>query len=366
MSNDACLPACTHGNDGTPLEYATVIEFLRLEFPLNYCDGWKNLFSIPENLARLLSQEDDVDGGGSQPRHPLENVLLKRSLAQTPSYPSHVISSRIKNEDLSEEDVRLYQAKEGELGNYVALSYAWGGPQKVTTTHSSIAQHLAAISVKSLGKTIRDAITFVRALGIKYAWVDALCIIQDGDKIDEINNMGSIYPDAWLVIAAEASRGVEHGFLQEWPVRRSPAFDKDLPNGRTGTIVIGAGGLDPLELDGLKEDAAMICSTQTLVSDKTPFGAVLHITITVLARTIFPSAVKERFDWSSTYLYMDYSGDVLAECNIEPSLYMLLGAKESGKSPETIGLALRACKEDSQQCLQGNPCGFRTSSESVS
>lgn len=67
--------------------------------------------------------------------------------------------------------------------------------------------------------------------------------------------------------------------------------------------------------------------------------------------------MKKWFNWSDTYLYMDYSEDVLAECGVEPSLYMLLGATifhdRCDKSPETIGLVLRACKEDSQRCLLG-------------
>ncbi|KAK2035419.1 hypothetical protein LX32DRAFT_700168 [Colletotrichum zoysiae] len=137
-------------------------------------------------------------------------------------------------------------------------------------------------------------------------------------------------------------------------------------------------------LDGLREDAAMITSTQTLVSDRAPFGAVLHATITIQAQILLPSAVNKICSWSDTYFYMDHSKEVLAECGIEPSLYMLLGAmrpdgqsnestqtsqsdestetsqsaestekRHSDESPKTIGLVLRACKESSQQCLLG-------------
>ncbi|KAK2773887.1 heterokaryon incompatibility protein [Colletotrichum kahawae] len=267
MYNYTGLPASTRKSADTTGDDTAVIEFFRLVYPLNYCDGWKNLFSLTENLTQLLSEEGCVLSSTcsydpkfeSQPQ-PCCNEAEK-FLAQTAeldirgwALKTHTAVSRcreagqscaprpralpkrliqVQNEDLAEEDVRLYQTKEGELGNYVALSYVWGGPQKITTTHSNLAQHLAAISVKSLGKSIRDAITFVRALGIKYVWVDALCIVQDGDKIDEINNMGQIYRDAWLVIAAEASHKVEQGFLQEWPVRRSPTFNINLPNGRS-------------------------------------------------------------------------------------------------------------------------------------
>lgn len=110
-------------------------------------------------------------------------------------------------------------------------------------------------------------------------------------------------------------------------------------------------------MNGLREDAVMISSTQTLASDKAPFRAVLHATITIQAQFITPSAMKDKFNWSDTYLYMDYSGHVMDKCGIEPSLYMLLGATEfrdqPDRSPDTIGLVLRACKEDSRRFLFG-------------
>lgn len=130
MSSYVGLPACTHKNADFPSGGATVIELLRLVYPLNYCDGWKNLFSSTENLTQLLSEEgcvlnskcsydpkfesqpqpccrlciffgirdpgsrlkfeyeriqptstDVADGRSSQSRHPLENVLLKRIIA---------------------------------------------------------------------------------------------------------------------------------------------------------------------------------------------------------------------------------------------------------------------------------------------
>lgn len=71
--------------------------------------------------------------------------------------------------------------------------------------------------------------------------------------------MGQIYRDAWLVIAAEASHGVGQGFLQERPVRRSPTFDINLPNGRRGTVMIGAGGLDAMEMQGRPEPLRSRC-----------------------------------------------------------------------------------------------------------
>jgi hypothetical protein len=78
-----------------------------------------------------------------------------------------------------------------------------------------------------LPRTIRDAILLTRALGFQYLWIDALCIIQDSplDKAADINEMGSIYKNASMAIAAARSKAVDMGFLN--PV--SPGYSCLLP-----------------------------------------------------------------------------------------------------------------------------------------
>jgi len=56
----------------------------------------------------------------------------------------------------------------------------------------------------------------VRAIGIRFLWVDALCIIQDGerDKNSEISRMMGVYENASLVLAATSSSGSRESFLR--------------------------------------------------------------------------------------------------------------------------------------------------------
>ena len=56
---------------------------------------------------------------------------------------------------------------------------------------------------ESLPQTVKDAVETTRNLGIRYLWVDALCIIQDSpeDKLKEIAGMGAIYKNATVTIA---------------------------------------------------------------------------------------------------------------------------------------------------------------------
>ncbi|KAK8043930.1 hypothetical protein PG994_012768 [Apiospora phragmitis] len=105
-------------------------------------------------------------------------------------------------------DLILLESK-GLRGQYCALSYCWGPPNTQTflTTKGSLQDRLDGIDFEHLPKTFQDAVQITRALGIRYLWVDGLCIIQ-GDEQDwqsEAGKMGTVYENASLVIAASAS-----------------------------------------------------------------------------------------------------------------------------------------------------------------
>lgn len=57
--------------------------------------------------------------------------------------------------------------------------------------------------------------TITLELGLRYTWIDSLCIVQDdpNDLSREIANMTNIFWDAFVMISATRSAGVNHGFL---------------------------------------------------------------------------------------------------------------------------------------------------------
>jgi hypothetical protein len=77
----------------------------------------------------------------------------------------------------------LLQLVTGKINSprYVALSYCWGQTRKkgTLTTASNIGARLSGFVIDDLSKTLQDAIRTVRALGIDYIWIDAVCIVQD-------------------------------------------------------------------------------------------------------------------------------------------------------------------------------------------
>ena len=140
---------------------------------------------------------------------------------------SSILPSRVIDVQTVEQDPFLHISQSNELGKYLALSYCWGGPQRVTLTLASQSSMEKGISFGSLPNTIRDAITVCRALNYQYLWVDALCIIQDSeeDKSKVINAMGAIFANAALTIMASNTPSVEEGFLSS----ARPSHTCDLP-----------------------------------------------------------------------------------------------------------------------------------------
>lgn len=75
-----------------------------------------------------------------------------------------------------------------------------------------------------LPQTILDAFTVTRGLGIRYLWVDALCIVQDSSKDweSEAVKMSSIYGGSMVSIAAELPTTCAEGFLTFAPEQDNP------------------------------------------------------------------------------------------------------------------------------------------------
>jgi hypothetical protein len=135
---------------------------------------------------------------------------------------------------------------------YAALSYCWGLEKLIPATQlkdnkceeymrfldrrqltirSLLKDRMTRISYQKLPMTIRDAIDVTRALGIRYLWVDSLCIIQKDDKDfeEEAPKMGSLYHHATVTIAADRGLDMDSGLFNdqdEYPLRcRGPALE---------------------------------------------------------------------------------------------------------------------------------------------
>jgi hypothetical protein len=78
---------------------------------------------------------------------------------------------------------------------------------------------LRSIPLSSMPLNFRDAVWFTRRMGIRYLWIDSLCIIQDSkdDWGVESERMGEVYAYSFVTIAATHARNSNEGFLSPRP-----------------------------------------------------------------------------------------------------------------------------------------------------
>lgn len=165
--------------------------------------------NIIENWIRECS------GNHKQCPNP-DNSWLPTRVLDVGKYPVHTTA-----------DLKLHTVH-GDLEHYTALSYCWGGPQEVALTKASIVDRHNLITLASLLQTIQDAIITTRLLGVRFLWVDALCIIQDSDddKNQELSTMDQVYKNSYVTISAASATTCHKGFLQ--PRKPPPAIHSDL------------------------------------------------------------------------------------------------------------------------------------------
>ncbi|KAI0381166.1 heterokaryon incompatibility protein-domain-containing protein [Hypomontagnella monticulosa] len=99
-------------------------------------------------------------------------------------------------------------------GAYAALSYCWGGPQLFALKMENKDKMMKGFKKSDLPLTIQHGITLTRKLGLRYIWIDSLCIIQndDGDKTKELPKMISTYRNAYITVTSGSSTCYD-GFL---------------------------------------------------------------------------------------------------------------------------------------------------------
>ncbi|KAK2769649.1 HET domain-containing protein [Colletotrichum kahawae] len=114
---------------------------------------------------------------------------------------------------------------------YIALSYCWGPSEKAArqlmTKTLTLQDRLRQIPFSTLPKTHQDALQICTLLGVRYIWIDSLCIVQD-DKSDwerEADQMGVVYARAYLTICAGQGNSSLDGFL----MRTCPSNSAKIP-----------------------------------------------------------------------------------------------------------------------------------------
>ncbi|KAK0752458.1 heterokaryon incompatibility protein-domain-containing protein [Schizothecium vesticola] len=101
--------------------------------------------------------------------------------------------------------------------HFSILSYSWGSGQTSKTTPGNLKQRLIGFPFTDLPLTIQDAMTVTQALGLRYLWVDAICIQQDSDRQlfqQQLDAVLGLYAQATVVISAACADHSDAGFLK--------------------------------------------------------------------------------------------------------------------------------------------------------
>ncbi|KAK0126295.1 hypothetical protein ONS95_007906 [Cadophora gregata] len=112
---------------------------------------------------------------------------------------------------------------------YVALSHCWGAGNILKTTSKTLRAMTQGIEISSLSNAFSDAVRITRALGLKYLWIDALCILQDriDDWVSESSQMHMIYSHSSLTICLASDGNSGYGGKQ--PLAEKQKVDESSP-----------------------------------------------------------------------------------------------------------------------------------------
>jgi len=172
--------------------------------------GTPSILPINEDLPNSTASEESHSWAVDQLRCCTTSHTACNAYASAP-LPTRVI-------DTGGNRVQLHISS-GEIERYICLSHCWKKFPMIKTLTSNIEAHKSEITWQQLPKTFQNAISFTRKLGIRYLWIDSLCIVQD-DTLDwhiESATMGSIYQSAFLTIMATKSEDGSGGLYANLP-----------------------------------------------------------------------------------------------------------------------------------------------------
>lgn len=116
--------------------------------------------------------------------------------------------------------LRVVVPDEGAAGRYAALSYCWGRSNHFVLTADTLEDLRNGFHLSQLPQTLQDAVRVTREIGLRYLWVDALCIFQgqDAKAINdwniEVAKMDNVYRNAFVTISAAAAQNASGGLFR--------------------------------------------------------------------------------------------------------------------------------------------------------
>ena len=157
----------------------------------------------------------------------MKDCLSNHPECQRFSEQSSFLPTRVLDLGHPEDDQppKLHISHPEDRASYAALSHRWGSTKPVITTLNNLSKRIYQIPYSEMSKTFQDAIAITKTLGIRYLWIDSLCIVQDSadDWASESVKMGTTYRNALVTIAAVQAEDSSMGcFVQRDGLKSRP------------------------------------------------------------------------------------------------------------------------------------------------
>ena len=102
---------------------------------------------------------------------------------------------------------------------YFTLSHCWDQLEMMTLTEENLNEMQLHVDISRITKTFREAMEMTVRLGVRYLWIDSLCIIQDStageDWKRESRLMGDVYQNALCNLGATKAKDGKDGLFSE-------------------------------------------------------------------------------------------------------------------------------------------------------
>ncbi|KAI0203400.1 heterokaryon incompatibility protein-domain-containing protein [Astrocystis sublimbata] len=115
---------------------------------------------------------------------------------------------------------------------FAALSHRWG-PKTETASlkQANLNEFQKQVPRSSLYELLRDAIQVAGEIGLRYIWIDCLCIIQDNlkDWNYQSGQMASIYAGAFITISGTGFIDDDKGLFRDSPIAANIIIAENVP-----------------------------------------------------------------------------------------------------------------------------------------
>ncbi|WYZ36693.1 hypothetical protein EsH8_II_000199 [Colletotrichum jinshuiense] len=135
---------------------------------------------------------------------------------------------------------RIVVTSEHQIGpdeRYTTLSHCWGSAQFLQLKKATYDEFKKGVKLDRLPNTFRGAIQVTRRLGVRFLWIDSLCILQDRDDLSdwlvEAGQMHKVYSHSYCNISAAGAQDSSKGLF----------FERDPWVSHTGDVSICVEGL---------------------------------------------------------------------------------------------------------------------------